>query len=76
MPQLHIGYLPFQSGCQYTRPLCKDALFSKQQKNSTWSCFIGLFFKNNNAVSMVTRAKYDGAFYKNLQMTGNTLVLF
>ena len=32
--------------------------------------------KKTDAVSMVTSAKYDGAFYKTPQTTENTLILF
>jgi hypothetical protein len=60
-----------------TCPLCKDAHFlQNNNKNQYIRPFHRVILKKTDAVSMVTSAKYDGAFYKIPQTTGNTLILF
>jgi hypothetical protein len=45
-------------------------------KTSIIKPFHRVILKKTDAVSMVTSAKYDSAFYKKTQTTGNTLILF
>jgi hypothetical protein len=65
-----------------TSPICKDAHFlQNNNKNQYTKPFHWVILKKADAVSMVTSAKYDGAFYNTPpppppQTTGNTLTLF
>jgi hypothetical protein len=59
-----------------TSPLCKDAHFlQNNNKNQNTKPFHRVILKKTDAVSMVTSARYDGAFYKTPQTTENTLIL-
>jgi hypothetical protein len=47
-----------------TSPICKDAHFlQNNNKNQYTKPFHWVILKKADAVSMVTSAKYDGAFY-------------
>ena len=51
-------------------------LSQNHHKNQCFKPFDRVILKKTDAVSLVTSAKHDSAFYKTHQMTGNTFILF